>query len=484
MGEWLVFHWRLLLSVNYLVAAAMVVSILRRPREPAAMLAWILAVLLLPFIGIPLYWLLGENRVQHRASRRRRRMIRRLTRTGRWDDDAPYRGILAAHAAHDQDLLEIERLTERVGGAPAIGGNQVIAYEEAHATYTALEQAIQSAKHHVHMLYYIWQPDETGRRFRDLVIERAKAGVECRVLLDSVGSFALTQDFLKPFRDAGVEVAFYLPLYPFSRKWTLHLRNHRKLVVVDGAIGFTGSQNIGDEYLGRIKRWGPWFDSHLEIRGPAVGVLQQVFVEDWLFATNQTLKNPVYFRVPAAAGDTVVQIVASGPDRNINALIHVLIAMVSRARHAVTIATPYFCPDRQIQTVLTHAAFRGVRVRLLLPTRSDAPLVLWAGRSFYQELIEAGVEIYEHDQGVLHSKVLTVDDRWAMVGSANMDIRSFRLNFEITALLYDAADAVALTETINRRIHASRRISAADAARPGLLGEVLRGSARLFAPLL
>ena len=483
MPEWLFHPWTIAMAANYVLAVLGVINILRRPRDSTAMLSWILALLLMPFVGLFVYWMVGENHVVQRAGKRRRRIIRRLTRMGRWDPDAPFRGVIAAHEANDHDLLEVERLTERVGGGPAISGNRVIAFEEAQQTYSAIEQAIRSARHHVHMIYYIWQPDETGRFFRDLLIQKAKEGVECRVLLDSVGSFKLGKDFLQPFHDAGVEVAYYLPLYPFRKNWSLHLRNHRKIVVVDGAVGFTGSQNIGDEYRGRLKKLSPWYDAHLEIRGPAVGLLQQVFAEDWLLATGLTLKDPAYFVVAPAAGDTVVQIVPSGPDRNVNALIHILYAMVSRARRSVRVATPYFCPDPLIQTALLHAAYSGARVQLLLPTRSDAPLVLWAGRSFYSELIDAGVEVYENDNGVLHSKVITVDDRWAMVGSANMDIRSFRLNFEITAMLYDADVTAQLVATIERRLAESRRLMSAD-VRGGPAREMLQGAARLFAPLL
>lgn len=484
MPEWLAHPWSLVLACNYLLAVLAVLTILRRPRDPTAMLSWIFAVLLLPFIGLFVYWLFGENHVVQRAGKRRRRIIRRLTRMGRWDPDAPFRGVVAAHEARDQELLEVEQLTERVGGGPAIGGNQVLAFEESQQTYAAIEQAIRAARHHVHMTYYIWQPDETGRFFRDLLIEKAQTGVECRVLLDSVGSFKLGKRFLQPLHDAGVEVAFYLPLFPFRKNWSLHLRNHRKIVVVDGDLGFTGSQNIGDEYRGRLKKLSPWYDSHLQIRGPAVGLLQQVFAEDWLLATGRTIKDPAYFRVPPAAGETVMQIVPSGPDRDVNSLIHILYAMVSRARRSVRVATPYFCPDPLIQTALLHAAYRGARVQLLLPTRSDAPLILWAGRSFYKELIEAGIEVYENDKGVLHSKVITVDDRWALVGSANMDIRSFRLNFEITAMLYDADVTAQLVATIERRVAESRRLMANDVNRGGAVREVLQGAARLFAPLL
>ncbi len=475
----------LLVAAHTAVILVMTVVILRRRQAPISMLAWIFAIWSLPVIGVLLYLLLGSTRVRSKVSRKRRRVQHLLARFSRWADQHTTELCAVRDFAPPADLRGVEQLGQRIGHMPATGGNEVRIYHAADDTFAALSYDIRAAQRHIHMQYYIWKPDETGRLFRDLLIEKAREGVECRVLLDAVGCLGTTSRFLRPLTEAGVEVAFFLPLTPLRRRrWSLNLRNHRKLVVVDGQTAFSGSQNIGDEYRGRKRRLSPWFDSHMRVRGAAALFLQQVFAEDWLFATRKLLSEDRYFPQPASPGDCVLQILPSGPEQDASALAEVVFAAVSTARRSIRIATPYFVPDPALEMALRHACHRGVHVELVLSSRTDAPAVLWAGRSFYPELLDAGVEIYEFDGGVLHSKLMTVDDRWCMLGSANMDVRSFRLNFEITALIYDELEAGAQSRHIAAYISRARRITARDAwSRP--FGEsLLIGAARLLAPLL
>lgn len=476
--------WTAALIVNYLVALFVVVSVLRRRGEPAAMLAWIFAAVTIPFLGSTLYAILGSNRIPRKASRRRRRVAYMLAEFSRRAEQAvPAEGTAPAQEL-PAELARVEQMGRRMAQMPATGGNEVEVYEEAEATFAALEEGIRAARQHVNLLYYIWQPDETGQHFRDLLVERARQGVACRVLLDSVGCLTLRRSFTRSMEQAGVRVAFFLPLYPFGRRWTLHMRNHRKIAVIDGQVGFVGSQNIGDEYRGRLRRLSPWYDSHVRVSGPAALFLQQTFAEDWFFATREELDRQEFFPRPQLAGKSVVQILPTGPDQDISSLGQLIFAAISAAHRSIRIATPYFVPDPALQMALIHAACRGVRVEIVLPTRTDAQVVLWAARSFYAELLEAGVEIYEFDEGVLHSKIITVDERWCMLGSANMDVRSFRLNFEITALLYDETIAGRLAASIDRCAARSRRITRRDVWGRSLPQQLIEGTARLFAPLL
>ena len=369
---------------------------------------------------------------------------------------------------------------------PAIGGNRVCLLTEANATYAALEQALRDAREHINLEYYVWRDDETGRAFGDLLCEKAAEGVECRLLLDAVGCWQLGRGFIRRLVDAGVRVAFFLPIHPFRlrKRWSVHLRNHRKIAVVDGVTALVGSQNIGDEYRGRKKRLSPWFDTHMRIDGPAALFLQQVFAEDWYLAARERLDQGAYFPAPQSRGESVVQVLPSGPDMGVNALGQVLFAAVSAARESVRMATPYFVPDAALRWALTYACYRGVRVRLVLPTRSDSQLALLAARSFYPELLNAGVEIHEYDAGVLHSKLVTVDERWGMLGSANMDARSFRLNFEITALIYDPGVVGEMVRYIDKYCEQARRVSQREVWQRGMVRQVGEGAARLFAPLL
>ncbi len=470
---------------HFVLAASCVASVLRHPREPTAMLAWIYAIIFMPLVGPFFYWMIGSQRTYRKISKRRKRVARLQTRAREarnyetpsadgptWRDDLP------------ADLAAVEEMGRRLTLMPATPGNRVDACEEANATYAALEAALRSAQHHIHLQYYIWNGDETGRHFFDVIAERARQGVECRVLLDSVGCFALPRRLLEPLRQSGVHVAFFLPLGRTTRRWAFHLRNHRKIAVIDGRIGFTGSQNIGDEYRGRLKHLSPWFDTHLRIEGPATLGLQQTFAEDWLFATRESLPDDPYFKIPPRAGDSVVQILPTGPERGVSPLQQILFAAVSSAEKSIKLVTPYFVPDRSMQSALLYARVRGVQVRLILPTRTDVPLTLHAARSFYPPLIDAGVEIFEFGGGVLHSKVMTVDDRWCVVGSANMDVRGFRLNFEITAMMFDTPLAQALGASIERRCGESRQVTAREVWNRPAWREIFEGAARLFTPFV
>lgn len=473
----------LLLLVHGLLAIVAIVSILRRRKDPMAMLAWIFAVVVVPLLGSVLYFLMGEDRVRRRAVRKRRRVAHLLTRLS---DRAARRSepVLGQHdTVLPVGLRPIERIGRRLADMPAVGGNAVEVYDEGKRTFAALEAAVRGARQYVHMEYYIWQADRTGAQFRDLLVEKARAGVECRVLLDAVGCLRLTRRFLRPWKQAGVKFAFFLPLEPLRRRISPHLRNHRKITVVDGHTAFVGSQNIGDEYRG-WRRLGPWYDSNLKVVGPAALFVEQTFAEDWLFATREDLGDDRYFPEPPWAGESVVQVLPTGPDQDVSALAQLVFAAVAAAERSIRVETPYFVPHAALQQALLHAALRGVRVQLVVPTRSDALLVLWAGRSFYRELIDAGVELYEFDDGMLHAKIMTIDDRWCMLGSANMDIRSFRLNFEITALVYDAGVSARLGQLIEQHCRQSRRIRAEDMRRRPVLTELAEGAARLFAPLL
>jgi cardiolipin synthase len=478
--------WQLVLTANYVLAVVAVLTVLRRRAEPTTMVAWIFAILTVPGLGMLLYWLVGSQRLHRKAGRRRRRVAYILAGLKHWAEEQWRSAAELPEVNLPDDLAQIAKLGRRLAGIPPIAGNEVTLLEEANATYAALDDALHAARHHIHMEYYIWQPDETGRHFRDLVIARARAGVECRLLLDAVGCWRINRRFLRPLLDAGVRVAFFLPIYPFPlrKRWSLHLRNHRKLVVIDGQVAFLGSQNIGDEYRGRLARLSPWYDTHMRLSGPAALFVQQTFAEDWYLAIRERLDSATYFRPPQPVGDSIVQILASGPDYSVSTLAQIVFAAVSASRASIRIATPYFVPDLPVRLALLHACYRGVRVKLVLPTRSDSQLALWAARSFYAELTSAGVELYEYDGGVLHSKLVSVDDRWAMLGSANMDARSFRLNFEVTAVIYDPRVASDLSTSIDRFCDAGRRIMPHDVWHRGLPRQIGEGAARLFAPWL
>lgn len=471
-----------LIGAHLLLATAVSAFVLLRRREPMEMVSWILTIFFLPGAGALLYGAIGANHIRRKAGRRRKRVALLRSRINASASAAEESGAPAVELP--EDLRLIEQIGRRVCDMPTTGGNRVDVFVEANETYAALEAALHRARHHVHLEYYIWKDDETGRHFRALLIAAARRGLQCRVLLDSVGCIGLPRRFTQPLLDAGVQVAFSLTPNPLSKRWTLHLRNHRKIAVLDGTVGFVGSQNIGDEYRGRLKRLSPWYDSHMRVEGPAALFLQQTFSEDWFLATRESLAGEAFFPTGCRPGRSLVQILPTGPDHDVSALGQLVFAAVAAARTSIRIATPYFVPDPALRMALVHAGLRGVHVQLVLPTRSDSPLVLWAGRSYYSELLDAGVELFEFERGMLHSKVMTVDDRFCMLGSANMDVRSFRLNFEVTALIYDAQVAIGQAGVIERHCRESRQVSIRDARTRPLRHQLVEGVARLFAPLL
>jgi len=480
-----VLFWTLLTIVNYAAVAAAIVFILRSRKEPAAMMAWILTLLLLPVLGLILFLLIGDSRITRQVRRRRHRrasiaqsLARRIAGMESWHARVEARRMV-------RRLRDLVRIASAVGHLPPTLGNKVTIYQDPERVFLALSLAMEAARKHIHVEYYIFQPDDTGRAIRDLLIRKAREGVKVRVLLDAVGSWSLTREFIDAFRQGGVELSFFLPVHFSPTLFRLNCRNHRKLVVVDGTVGFTGSKNIGDEYLGRRKKLGPWRDTNLRIEGPAALHLQDTFIEDWHFVAGQDLSHDdSLFPKPPDDGPAAVQIVPSGPDHERDSLHILLLSAMGTARRSIDIITPYFVPDAGMALAMKAAAMRGVKVRLLVPVRSDSWFVLWAGRSYYREMIDAGIQIFEYLDGMLHSKVVIVDQSWSLVGSANMDVRSFRLNFEVTALLYNEELSQELSAEFITLSERARRFTVEDAEKWNFGESLALGLTRLASPLL
>ncbi len=473
--------WELLSIINYALVAVAIIAILRRPREPRAMVAWMLALILLPVVGLVLFFLIGQLKID-RTRRRRQSRRQKLAAVLARKPEAGHAAI--ASLVTDQHMHAVVHIATRFSRSPPSMGNDVTIFHDGEAFFLALRLAIEAARSHVHLEFYIFQPDETGRAVAELLMAKARSGVKCRLLLDAVGCWRLPRSFVRRMREEGVQVGYFNPVIPWRGRFHVNFRNHRKLVVIDGHTGFTGSQNIGDEYRGRLARLGPWRDTIFSVRGPAVGELQDVFLEDWNYATDETLDAADLFPEPSRAGPHAVQIIPSGPDTQADVMHQVLFAAVAAARKSICIATPYFVPDVPMIMALQAAAYRNVKVQLLIPSRSDHWFVLWAGRSYYDELTAAGVEIFEYGLGMLHCKNVVIDESWALAGSANMDARSFRLNFELTAILYDPTLARQLQDEFDELRAASRRFSRTEKHQWTFRESVSIGLARLASPML
>jgi len=442
-------------------------------RSSGQTLSWLLAFLLLPVAGVLLYITLGYR--GFRLRKRLRSSAERLRDRGRIQPGVPT----------DKDLNSVFALAENLTGIPARGIRSFQLHDDAYSAYGSLAEAIRSATTSIDLEYYIFQPDETGLSFRQLLIERARAGVQCRLLYDAVGSYRLRSQFLGPLQDAGVQVEAFAPVR-LSRLWSFHYRNHRKIAVIDGRVGFLGSQNIGNEYLGWKNRNRSCRDILIRFEGSAVQELSSIFEDDWELASAagpSVGKKTARSALPTSeSNDISLSILPTGPDEKRHSLEMILCTLLTQAKKEVRVVTPYFIPSLPLRLALAATAHRGVGVKILLPKSSDQLLVDLAGRSVIPSLANSGVEFFEYDQSFLHAKLILVDQELALVGSANMDERSFRLNWECSALISGRDAILAADSSVSALLSASRPIR--EVSKPGFLRRILHGILHLTFPLL
>jgi cardiolipin synthase len=445
--------------------------IVLQKREPVATLSWLLGLAALPLLGFLIYQVFGPQKIKrHRLRRSRNRVPPEVS----------------AHLEEHGEAAEMALLGLATTGLPPSTAHSVRLLVDGAATYASLLDDIRQAREHIHLEYYIYQPDITGTMLRDALVERARAGVRVRLLLDAVGSSQATQRFFAPLLAAGGELAWFHPAR-FGRVWTrtwVNMRTHRKIVVIDGRIGFTGGINIADEENDSL-RDDAFRDLHLRIDGDAVRMLQVVFVEDWMYATRtRDLVAELARSLPdRRPGPIAAQVLPSGPDSSWESIHRMHVAAIHAAQQRVWLATPYFVPGEAAMMALTSAALGGLDVRLLVPKRSDSLLVTLATRSYYDELLAAGVKVYEYGPRMLHTKALLVDESLALIGTANFDNRSFRLNFEVSMLFHDEAVAVELATLIEHEFAHAPRVRG-DRRRPLWRARLPEALARLGSPLL
>lgn len=441
--------------------------ILLQKREPIATLSWLLCLALLPFVGFLIYHFLGPTRIKRQNLKRSKAKAGLIPLTE------------ANRSANASDLMQISAAAS--GYAPGNAEDVVLLINGAQ-TYDALIAAFEQATHHIHLEYYIFEPDHTGTRIRDALIEQAKRGIKVRILLDRLGSKNIKETFLRPLRQAGAEIDFFHPFF-FKRLWRpeINLRSHRKIVVIDGIIGFTGGINITDDENESIKQ-DAYIDLHFRIRGEIVRWLQLAFVADWLYAGGHFTADALYFPAPAEkAGPIAAQVLAAGPDTPFEPIHRAQVFAINAARKRVLLVTPYFVPSESAMMALTSAALRGVDTALVVPLMSDNLLVTLAARSYFDDLARAGVRVYEFPQ-MLHTKALLVDDATSILGSSNFDHRSFRLNFELSILFENPEVAESLARVLYGYLGDSTRFD--PKSKLPLSSRLAQAVARLFSPLL
>ncbi len=483
--SWFSFFLLALLIFN-VVLSGLVVFFERR--NPASTWAWLLVLLFVPVLGFIAYMIFGRNS-------KREKMFREKTQ---YDKEVYYKYLL--HDVHSAEqikrqkefiekgeLVEEEYLTDLAqlhlnSGNWMTFNNQVEYFNSGKEKFEALVQDIRNAKKFIHLEYYIWRGDRLGTRLVEELTKKAAEGVEVRILYDGIGNARLPRYFFDELHQAGGYTAAFLPRFVVR----LNYRNHRKLAIIDGEIGYIGGFNVGDEYLGIVQRYGPWRDTHLRFQGDAIDQMQMRFIKDWNFTAKDGFirLSDTYFPQRAQFDGVRTQIVSSGPDTQWKNIRNGYFKMINEAESHIYLTTPYFVPDDGIFEALRVAALSGLDVRILIPGNPDHFFVYWASMSYLGELLEAGVRVYQYEKGFIHAKVLTIDGVVSSVGSANMDIRSFELNFEVNAFMYDEAVTARLEQDFQNDLRSSVEITKEWYHRRRWWFKVHEAIARLISPML
>lgn len=467
--------WWIFTVLYALTIFGIIAVVISENRNPVKSLAWVTVLLVVPMVGLVLYVFFGRNIQNKRIiSRRNRRILRRLSNRS------------SASLRHGRPPAHIQNrinLASALCGSNYYDGNAVEIFDNGADKFRALLADIASARSYINLQYYILADDHIGTKVIEALKERARAGVKVRVIYDHVGSFKLSRKALRGMKEAGVEAYpfFKVVFPPFGTR--INWRNHRKIVVIDGKVGYIGGMNIADRYVDGGKMFPMWRDLHLRIQGPAVGALQQSFAVDWNFMGQPLLHETAYG--PRVGGHSVgMQLVTGGPTTQWMNMTLVFQQAISEARKCVYILTPYFIPTEGLVQALQVASLSKVDVRIIVPRRSDSDMLRWASNSYVMDCLRSGIKVYFYEKGMLHSKAIIIDDDFCTVGSTNFDFRSFEHNFEANMLIYSPEFNARLKEMFFRDMHDSSRIVASEWRQRPLYEKALESVMRLFSPIL
>ncbi len=460
--------WLLLFEILYLVTILVVIlRVLYDTRSGVKALAYILLIVLVPFFGVFFYFFFGIN------YRKRKLYSRKID-----EDEVVHQKIFINISNYSEQVLNsgllssehlnLARFIRNSSSSPLTGNNVVKLLINGEAKFPELLNALENAKSHIHLEYYIYENDETGNSIADMLIKKAQQGVEVRFMYDDFGSHNLGKQFIKRLEENGIETAPFYKIKWYALINRLNYRNHRKIIVIDGKNSFIGGINISNRYRNdtQAKNDLYWRDTHLMIDGPATFYLQYMFLCDWNFCAKKKMQFGADYFPPypkkEKITDELVQIAPSGPDSKLPVIFYSLLEAIGTARKQVLITSPYFIPGESLMDALLIAAKSGVKIKLLIPGKSDSRIVNSAARSYYKELLRQGVRIFEYKKGFVHSKVMIIDDNLSVVGSANMDYRSFDLNFEVNAMLYSKTIVQQLQAAFDNDIQQSSEINSLD----------------------
>lgn len=454
--------WQIFSLVFLVTAIPVAVMLILEKRSPFKTIAWILVLLLVPVIGLIFYLFFGqEYRKQKLFSRRGVKSLRKIRKLS----IKQLREIEHKHLQLSPEVLEKKKLIRLLlnnSDSLLTTGNECKILNNGKETFDAIFKAIKNAKHHIHLEYYIIDNDKIGNQLTDLLIEKSREGIEVRIIVDDVGSWDLKEPFFNRLREAGIEIYPFMEVRFPRLTSRVNFRNHRKILIVDGKIGFTGGINIADRYLEGKPKIGPWRDTHLQITGDAVATMQIIFAADWYFVINENLTGEKYFLPLTEENGTPVQVSASGPDSDWENIEQAYISAILNAKDYVYLTTPYLMPPQTIITALKTASLSGVDVRIIIPEKSDAIVPKWCSFSYVEQFLEAGIKIYFYQNGFIHSKTLMIDNVFSTIGTTNLDFRSLETNFEINAFIYERKFTRSLLRHFINDVRNSREIKMAE----------------------
>lgn len=473
------------LYVVYLFSMiALSVSIMLENRNPSATIAYLLTLIFLPILGLVIYLIFGQN------FRKRRIFSRKIkkdhTRLKEWEDQHNYnfKELQNLGLIHFHDKMKIARLLMKNNRAVLTANNNIDVLTNGPEAFSEFYRCFENARHHIHVDMYIVRDDAAGKRFVDTLVRKAEEGVEVRLSYDDVGS-SISKQMLHRLREAGAEVFAFMPVQFPSLTSNINYRNHKKIIVVDGEYGFVGGMNISEKYTNTNPAYGFWRDTHLKLTGDAVWSLQILFLLNWAFVSGkEMLTQAQYFPDVKNDGQKLVQIIESGPDSPWSAIMQGMFTAISTARDYVYLQTPYFIPNDEIATALETAALSGVKVKIMIPYKGDSRIVQAATFSYLKPIVDAGGEVYLYKKGMLHAKTLMVDGNLCSVGTTNLDYRSFDLNFEVNAFIYDLETTEKLVDDFNKDLADCEQLEMERWQKRRHYRKLTESLARIFAPLL
>lgn len=476
--------WLIWILIAFILQMAII--ILLEFRSPGKAIAWMTIAFILPVFGFILYCLIAKDYRKRTKLRRPGSIVSQEMKDVLWKQCSI---VHSKEEMHHKDFQHQDRLfgmLTHLSDSPITSCNTTKVLSEGDLAFAEMLAAMEGAKHHIHIEFYIFRADMIGTQFQDVMMRKVREGVKVRMLCDGLGSYKLPKSFVLKLQASGIEVYRFLPPLISMIDRRINYRNHRKILIVDGKIGFVGGMNVGDDYLGLYKNVGYWRDSHVRMEGDAVYFLQTTFLKDWQRASGQHMEYSYsdFFPKHDCTGNEQVQVMESGPDLSRHVIQEMIFGAVAVAKRRIWITTPYFIPDSSVYTGLLTAAVSGIEVNVIIPYHADSRLVKLASLSYVEELLRAGVKFYEYHKGFIHSKVVIVDDIMVSLGTANLDMRSFFYNFEMTAIMFDKAPIDKLSQDFVQDMKDSKPIILKEFERRSVRQKGAEMFAHLISPLL